>query len=549
MIANIRKSLSMKLIFSIVVILMVSFISTAFVMSGVLKEEVISQWKEQNLKLVKAYSLMFDRNDPQKLIDLIDRENELAYALFIDTNLVAVAHSNPERIGIKLDDPGSVAAARDGKEFADFFHWSVTDSLVLDILTPLYEDNELIGALNIGIPVDSDTVNNVLKSSLWKIFITFSVVLILTILFSIFFIRYIIIRPIKSLTNKIYRLADYDLTMVEDSKSMRIDEIGHAESSLYKMQQNFIHLIGNILKSSETIASSSHELATASQQNAASAEELEQVVHEISKGAAKQAKDTELGMEEIHKLGGMIQNDQQLVHKLKESITEVHGLKENGSSALTDLVESSNKTIQATNEVYKMILTTNESVDKIETASSMIGKIADQTNLLALNAAIEAARAGEAGRGFAVVADEIRKLAEQSNGFAKEIANIIQELTNKTDHAVKNMEDVNHIVSLQMDYVEVANEKFSGIANKLEKMQEIIQNLNESSSGMEKEIEKIIEIIQELSAISEENAASTQSAATAVEEQAVSVEKLAKSSEQLSILSDQIRGLVAKFKY
>ncbi len=44
--------------------------------------------------------------------------------------------------------------------------------------------------------------------------------------------------------------------------------------------------------------------------------------------------------------------------------------------------------------------------------------------------------------GFAVVAEEIRKLAEESNKFTEEIAEIIHELTEKTSNSVNTMEEV-----------------------------------------------------------------------------------------------------------
>ncbi|QZY54915.1 methyl-accepting chemotaxis protein [Crassaminicella profunda] len=359
--------------------------------------------------------------------------------------------------------------------------------------------------------------------------------------------------PIKVLSNIINRLSKYDLSFDQDSKATkylnRKDEIGAITNALATMQMNFIDLIKNISDLSQQVAASSEELTATSQQSATAAEEIGRTIEEIAMGANDQAKNTEEGAVHINNLGELIENEQQFVNELNISTKEVDLLKNQGFEVLEDLVKKTKQSNAAAGEVNEVIINTNENAEKIENASQMIKNIAEQTNLLALNAAIEAARAGEAGKGFAVVADEIRKLAEQSNAFTEEIATIIGELTNKTEDAVKTMEQVGKIVASQSESVELTKEKFEGIDHAIEKMKHIIQNITASSKEMQDKKTEMIGIIENLSAISEENAAGTEEASASVEEQTASIEEIANASESLAKLAEEMQEGITKFKY
>ncbi|MDB5574037.1 MAG: methyl-accepting chemotaxis sensory transducer with Pas/Pac sensor, partial [Tardiphaga sp.] len=96
---------------------------------------------------------------------------------------------------------------------------------------------------------------------------------------------------------------------------------------------------------------------------------------------------------------------------------------------------------------------TNEQIGQLSKAAARIGdvvelitKIAGQTNLLALNATIEAARAGEAGRGFAVVASEVKALAAQTAGATKEISQQITGIQAATKESVSSIKEIGQII-------------------------------------------------------------------------------------------------------
>ncbi|MCT4661551.1 MAG: methyl-accepting chemotaxis protein [Tissierellales bacterium] len=356
-------------------------------------------------------------------------------------------------------------------------------------------------------------------------------------------------RPLNKTLLYAQRISDLDLREDVDDKFLtRRDEMGDIARGIQGVIENLRIFADQVTEASQKVTATSQEFTATSQQSASASEEVARTIEDIARGASEQAEETEGGAAKADELGVLIDDNKGYIDSLNSASNVVDDKVKEGLNILKDLIEKTMESGQANFEIKEVIGNTNKSSNKIGEASAMISSIAQQTNLLALNAAIEAARAGEHGRGFAVVADEIRKLAEQSANSTKEIDAMVKELLSNSDSAVSTIEKVAHIAEEQAIIVNETETKYREIQKAIERVYEEVTHLNTSGTTMEAKKVEILDSLQHLSAIAEENAASTEQASATTEEQAASMQEIERSSEILADLAGNLQESIERFK-
>jgi methyl-accepting chemotaxis protein len=166
-------------------------------------------------------------------------------------------------------------------------------------------------------------------------------------------------------------------------------------------------------------------------------------------------------------------------------ISTMSGYSNDLSKSIKEGQDLANSTVISMDEI-------NEQTQAIADAITIIDQIAFQTNILSLNAAVDAATAGEAGKGFAVVAQEVRNLASRSAEAAKEIKDLVERATDKTNSGKKIADDM--------------IQGYTKLNENISKTTEIIQDIAESSSEQQISIEQINDVVNKLDQQTQNNA-------------------------------------------
>ena len=372
----------------------------------------------------------------------------------------------------------------------------------------------------------------------FSIFVNTVINLIFVTVIVALFTRRIIISPLKKLLHSTKKITEGELD-IEIHKASN-DEIGQLTDAFILMKEFIRNLVQKVNETSEQINASAEKLTANTVETNHVSEQISAAIQSVAAGSEEQTK----GMDFIVDSVAVVNNEiKDIAKNTEDMVKSTHNtvLKAKEGQAVVDNTVTQMSLIQnSVQESNDSIVLLQERSQEIGQFLNVITEIADQTNLLALNAAIEAARAGEAGKGFAVVAEEVRKLAEQSNQSAKQIAVLVNEIQKDTLSSVKTMKRVTEEVKDGINITNDTKEKFTIISESMLSMSQQMESILEAAHNISTNIVEVAGSVDQVSGIAKENSQNSMNVSEASQEQLAAMEEITSSTKSLAKIADDL---------
>jgi len=509
-------------------------------------EQIIHQtypgdWRIEDGKLYKGNALMNGRN---YIVDYIGQLTGDSVTIFCGGIRVAtnVTKDGQRVVNTQVLEEVRQAVLDRGETFLG--KADVVGTVNYAAYKPIKDkEGNIIGIWFVGVPSTKyvDIVNNFRLNMIGYSAIGITLGVLAAVL-----LAYTVYTPLQRIRSKLRYIGEGDLTQAINIVGR--DEISRVAEGINLMVERISELIGKSKSLTIMVSSATQELSQRSQVSATLMENMTLQADELSRNASRQAELTDQSRQSVSEMTVAIQQMAENVQEVTSSALNAARQAEAGEQQLNLAIGQIATISQTVNSTADIIADLGVKSQEIGQIVDLITSIADQTNLLALNAAIEAARAGEQGRGFAVVAEEVRKLAEESGEAANRIAQLIWEIQNEADRAVKSMADGTREVAKGSEVVNEAGRAFQEIIKAVNIVSQQIQEISAASQEMSASAEMAIRAIEETNQAADDNAQLAKRIGEIVEKQMVAVEEMDAAVSQVGQVIDDLEQSIAFFK-
>ena len=406
------------------------------------------------------------------------------------------------------------------------------------------DDGEILGMAFAGEreSIVQDAISDMLRSLVLRS-VCLNVLFIAVMVYLSFKIR----KPLLTTAEYIDQIANGNLSGNLEVKSV-IREVTTLIRASVSMRDKLNSIVTEVDGHAAQLDSSMELLNTLASASSKGTNQIRQAVDELAATAASLAENVQTVNSRMLEMGDNVNAIHSETVTLNENSNKMDRANRNASESMNLVLESSHTSSDIITEMIVQVKATNEAIASISKAVELISDITAQTNLLSLNASIEAARAGQAGKGFAVVATEIKQLAEQSSQSADTIKKIADDILEKSNKSVELTERMRALAEKEQADIGGAKNGFDALSQIIEANVTTAGIIAEKTKNLEELKQTIINSITELSAISEENAASNEEVTANVSDIAEAVNKISDDTGTIKKVSTDLEELMQYFK-
>ena len=406
------------------------------------------------------------------------------------------------------------------------------------------DDGKVIGMAFAG---EKEAIVNDAKNNLMISFVKIALVLTVVYLIILIWLARIIRKPLAKTAADIENIANGNISN-EISGSSKIAETDKLITASRILKEKLNDIVSGVNEHVLNLQQDTASLKERADFCNDGSKQISQAMEELSVTAVTLAENVQDVNAKSLEMGNAITDIDGDVQVLSDNSNHMDKANEDAAKSIETVLDSSNRSSAIAEKITNQIEETNQAISSINEAVDLIMDITGQTSLLSLNASIEAARAGQAGRGFAVVADEIKKLSEQSAQGADAIKQVADNIFEKSNESVALVNEVRELIGKEQEDISVTKESFEILSKTINDNLVAVSRISEKTKQLDTIKQAIIGNINDLSAISEENAASNQEVSANITNIAESIDEMNTATGHVRQISGKLAELMEYFK-